>query len=306
MTADLHVGVLGASGFVGSAVVFALEQRQVLVSRLRAPRISTGARGPAQLRCELRRREVRGAIDELRQSLQSCSVVINAAGLARATAAGDNALVGADALLPAVVAEAAPDHARLIHVSSAAVQGRRTVLDESAETLPMSPYSYAKAWGELLVRERQGVSVCFRPTSVHGPARRVTQSLVRVLKSPAASVAGRGDAPTPQVLVTNVAEAIAFVATTAEEPPPIVLQPWEGLTTGELVRLLGRREPLHLPGELARGIVASTYSLGRCSGWATGVARRLEMMWFGQRQQPGWLDPRWEPPYGREAWKDLM
>jgi UDP-glucose 4-epimerase len=302
----LCVGVLGASGFIGAAVVHALEQRGVVVIRVKAPRLSSAAHNPGQLRAELQHPLVIGEIEALKDDLSDCSVVINAAGLATATAGGHDALVGADALLPGVVARATPRRARLVHVSSAAAQGRREVLDESLETEPFSPYSAAKAWGEILVRERAGETVCFRPTSVHGRDRRVTRTLVHALRSPGASVAGVGDRPTPQVLVANVGDAIAFVATTPEEPPPVVLQPWEGLTTAGLVRLLGAREPWHVPEGLARATVASAYRVGRGSGAAVGLARRLELMWFGQRQVPGWLATRWSSPCGQEAWKELV
>lgn len=301
----VRVGVLGAGGFVGAAVVDALGQRGATVRPLSAPRLSTSARDVGRLRAELRDPVLLRQIDALRSDLADCAVVVNAAGLATATAGGHDALIGADALLPAVVGVAASSRARVVHVSSAAVQGRRDVLDESFETEPFSPYSAAKAWGEVLVRERAGDTVCFRPTSVHGRGRAVTRTLARALRSPAASVAGEGDRPTPQVLVANVADAIAFVATTDQRPPPIVLQPWEGLTTSDLVRLLGGREPRHIPEPVARAAVASGYRIAHWSGRSAGVARRLDMMWFGQRQQPGWLDARWRPPYGHEAWKEI-
>lgn len=302
----MRVGVLGATGFVGAAVLDAFEQRGIAVKCVRAPRLSTSARDPSRVHAELHDRLVMGEIEVLRVDLEGCSVVVNAAGLASATAGGRDSLVGADALLPGVVARATPRGARLVHVSSAAVQGRREVLDESSEMAPFSPYSAAKAWGEVLVRERAGETVCFRPTSVHGRDRPVTRTLARVLRSPVASVAGKGDRPTPQVLVANVADAIAHVATTREKPPPVVLQPWEGLTTAGLVRMLGGREPRHVPDPLARTAVASAYRVGRQTGGAAGFARRLEMMWFGQCQEPGWLDSRWSPPRGHEDWKELV
>ncbi|MCD4523762.1 NAD(P)-dependent oxidoreductase [Nocardioides sp. cx-173] len=299
------MAVLGATGFLGSAVVEALDRHGAVTQRVRAPRLSTSARGEALVRGELQRFDLVHEIESLRHLLADCSVVVNAAGLATATAGGNDALVGADALLPAAVAVAAPPHARLVHVSSAAVQGRRAVLDESTEMEPFSPYSAAKAWAEDLVRARAGDTVCFRPTSVHGPGRAVTRTLALALRSPAASVAGRGDRPTPQVLVTNVADAIAHVATTDEKPPPVVLQPWEGLTTAGLVRVLGDREPRHVPEALAQRILALGFRAGTRSGRVAGLTRRLEMMWFGQRQAPGWLDTRWRPPYGHDAWKEL-
>jgi nucleoside-diphosphate-sugar epimerase len=274
------------------------------VTTVPSPRLTSTAGSPAALAGELDTDDVRAALAALLEALKGCDAVVNAAGVARATSTWDPAMVGANALLPLVVARARPTGARLVHVSSVAVQGRARVLDESAHYAPFSPYSASKALGE------QGLSACpdvvvFRPTSVHGPERDVTRSLVRALSSPVASVAGPGDGATPQVLVQNVADAVAFVTLTAETPPRIVLQPSEGLTVAELVRLVGHREPTHVPTSVARLVVRSGAGLGRWSGPVAGMTRRLEMMWFGQQQAGSWLDGRWSAPVGHEGWREL-
>lgn len=283
--------VLGATGFVGSHVVTALERRGATVSKLRAPRLSTAARTPGELCHDA---ESEAALAELRHELARYHVVVNAAGCAAATSALDDELVGANALLPAVVASARPARSRLVHVSSAAVQGRKRFLDETPERQPFSAYSQSKTWGEMVL-DGKADTVIFRPTSVQGADRRVTRSLVRFATSRAASVAGAGDRPTPQVLIENVADAIAFVAL-APDPPPIVLQPWEGLTTGGLLRRLGNAEPVHLPVIAARAILACATLGGHLLPAGAGLARRLEMAWFGQAQVPTWLETvGWTP-----------
>ncbi|MDR7252076.1 hypothetical protein J2X46_001052 [Nocardioides sp. BE266] len=272
---------------------------------VRAPRLDTGARTASDLQAELSRADVTAEIERLRGELADARAVVNAAGLAHATGAGDD-LFGANALLPAVVADAAPAGVRLVHVSSAAVQGRRDPLDETTERAPFSPYSSSKALGEQLVGQRAG-TVCFRPTSVHGADRAVTRSLHRVVSSPLASVAGWGDGPTPQVLVENVADAVAHVVLVQESPPEVVLQPWEGLTVAGLVRDLGGREPHHLWTWLARLLVRLLTVVGALVPPAAGVARRLEMLWFGQGQVAGWLTAAgWSAPMDRRRWKDMM
>ncbi|WP_267895260.1 NAD-dependent epimerase/dehydratase family protein [Nocardioides terrigena] len=297
--------MLGASGFVGSHVVSALIRRGAEVTAVRAPRLSTSARSVPDLRGELEMSHVKAESDRLRAELAGASTVINAAGLAHATGGGDD-LFGANALLPAVVAEAMEDGARLVHVSSAAVQGRMSPLDESNTRAPFSPYSASKALGEELVAQRAD-TVCFRPTSVHGPDRQVTRSLSRLVSSRVASVAGRGDGPTPQVLVDNVADAVAFIALTQQIPPAVVLQPHEGLTVAGLVRSLGGREPLHVATWLARPLVRMLSELGSVLPPIAGVARRLEMLWFGQHQVDGWLTTTdWSAPESVERWKDMM
>lgn len=297
------VAVLGSTGFVGSAVVAAVRARGVEVLPVPAPRLRTAARSVDQLEAEAAREDNAA----LAAALAEADVVINAAGLADATAGGEDDLFGANALLPLAVARALARRepaARFVHVSSASVQGRTPLLDESRTVAPFSPYSTAKALGEQVVVGRPGV-VVFRPTSVHGRQRPVTQRLVSVLGSRVASVAGAGTRPTPQVLVANTADAIAFTALAAD-PPEIVLQPADGLTTAELVRVVGRREPRHVPDPVARGAVTVLTAAGDRLPRVTVTGRRLEMMWFGQDQVRGWLeDAGWTPVVGIEGWGQL-
>lgn len=299
-----QVAVLGASGFLGGAVVEALRARGATVTPVRAPRLTSAGRSPAAMEAELQTDGARGALTSLRDALHGCDAVVNAAGVARATSSWDEEMVGANALLPLVVAHARPSAARLVHLSSVAVQGRGRVLDESSHYSPFSPYSASKALGEQALEACPDV-VVFRPTSVHGPDREVTRTLVRVLSSPGASVAGPGDGATPQVLIQNVADAVAFVTLAAENPPRVVLQPSEHLTVRELVMVLGHREPRHVPPSVARLLVSLGAGLGRWSGPVAGASRRLEMMWFGQEQAGSWLDGRWSAPVGREGWREL-
>jgi nucleoside-diphosphate-sugar epimerase len=244
------------------------------------------------------------AVADLRDRLLGCSAVVNAAGIAVATQGLTPELLGANALLPVVVEAARPPGARLVHVSSAAVQGSRPELDETSELAPFSPYSRSKALAEQALAGRPHV-VVYRPTSVHGAGREVTRTLVRVLASPLASVAGRGAGPTPQVLVSNVGDGIAFVTLCEEDPPPVVLHPSEGLSVADLVRRLGGREPRHVPDRIARTLVATGRRLGRHQSTVAGVARRLELMWFGQAQAESWLQGRWSAPVAPDGWDRL-
>jgi nucleoside-diphosphate-sugar epimerase len=297
------VAVVGASGFVGRHVADALRARNVAVVAVRAPRLVSSARSVDALIRDLD--SYAATAVDLATVLSTVDVVINAAGQATAVGGSDDALFGANAVLPAVVALAAARvGARFVHVSSAAVQGRRLILDETSELAPFSPYSASKALGEELLRAVSADAIIFRPTSVHGMDRDVTRTLIRYARGPFPLVAAPGTDVTPQVDVRNVADAIAFVALSPESPPSVVLQPSEGFTTTSLLRALGATHVRTIPRAPARLLVAVLFLLGGLAPPFAGVARRLEMLWFGQAQKQGWLADRWHPVTRLEHPKD--
>jgi nucleoside-diphosphate-sugar epimerase len=302
--------VVGASGFVGSAVVAHLRAAGAVVTPLAAPRLS--ADPGAGARTLATDAVTHPAVENLAAALRGASlagpagttgpagtsgphdvVVVNAAGRATPDAPASAELTGANALLPAVLAVACAQAGvnRLVHLSSAAVQGRRPVLDESPELEPFSPYSAAKAAGEealALTVVRPPSVVTLRATSVHGPGRPTTEKLARFASSAAASVAGRGDRPTTVCHVDDLAALVRFVGE-APSPPAVVLQPWTGATTGGVLRSLsGGREPRHVPVVLARASVGAGHALARLRPGLAGTVRRVEVLWFGQQQVSGW------------------
>lgn len=301
MTVVSRVAVVGASGFIGQAVVRALALDGIDAVAVRAPRVEHSGMvdGPSDWLgvYEAQIQEIADQVDD------PVDAIINAAGLADATSGRPDALVGANAILPRLCREAArrAGAGRFVHISSAGVQGRMAVLDESARVAPISDYTRSKAIGEAWLADCPE-TVIYRPTSVHGVGRPVSRQLTRVARSRIASVGGDGAWPTPQVLVDNVASACTFLATTAEPTPSVVLHPWEGMTASSVLEVLGGSPPRHVPEWLARQIVRSAYWGGpRASGWV-GRVRRVEMMWFGQDQTESWLSSRWRPVIGLEGW----
>jgi nucleoside-diphosphate-sugar epimerase len=283
--------VLGGSGFVGSAVLRALLDAGIEARAARAPRLTTtaataGALGEAAARVD---------ITDLRAVLEGAAVVVNAAGLATPAAGGGVELSGANALLPAVVARAAAAAGvgRLIHLSSAAVQGRVPVLDETDTVHPFSAYSRSKALGEqalaLVAAGEPGLSVVtLRATSVQGQGRPTTAALARLARSPLASVAAPGTARSPITSVEALADLVLAVGLHDGPVPPRVLQPWEGLTVRTVLEAAGGR-PRVLPAALCRCAVGGGYALSSLlRRRLDGHVRRLELMWFGQDQVPGW------------------
>lgn len=297
----MRIAVIGASGFVGRAVMEALCSRGHDVTAVVAPRIVASTYEP-----EL----YEPTVATLSRCLEGVDGVVNCAGVPDASSQDAARLFGANAVVPALVARALHrrlDVVRFVHVSSAVVQGRRSELDDSQEVDAFSVYAQSKAEGESLVRQELPLgSVIFRPPSVHSPDRRVTRGIAKIASSPVRSVAGPGPRPSPQALIANVGDAIAFLITCAETPPSVVIHPWEGVTTTRLMQALGGRRPHSIPGPIARGI---TTVLGTAGRWLPGVAptaRRVEMMWFGQGQQESWLTiAGWAPPVGPEGWDSL-
>lgn len=230
------VGVVGGSGFIGSAVVDALIVGGCSVQVVRSPRLPRMSPSLATRYVESGPR----VLDELIDALERCDVVINAAGSAHAASRDLKALTSANAAVPAIVAAAARavGAKRYVHVSSAAVQGRRQVLDASRHYDPFSDYSRSKVLGEDLVdKYASDIAVVYRPPSVHGVGRSQTRSVARFAASPLGSVAGPGTSPSPQALVGNIGSAVAFLATTTQQPPSIVSHPWEGLTVADVMEL---------------------------------------------------------------------
>lgn len=293
---------MGSSGFIGTAVVEHLTKNGVDVHRVKAPRIELDPSLSSGAHVAQTARNIPTA-HSLRREFANVDVVINAAGLAAPDAPASPTLFGANALLPAVVAVAASQAgvSRLLHLSSAAVQGDRPVLDASMHLSPFSPYSRAKALGELgLLQVASAPSfasdLCIvRATSVQGHGRPTTRRLQWLAGSPLASVASPGTQPSVVSSVAGLAQFLYELGTTTDEVPHIVVQPWEGLSVLDVLEVAGGRKPFILPRALCRAVVTGGKLAGLIVPRLAGAARRIEVLWFGQKQ----LDARQGcPPFG--------
>ncbi|PPB50690.1 epimerase [Arthrobacter pityocampae] len=294
--------VLGGSGFVGSAVLRALDAAGLDAHALPAPRLATAAATPAALLAAADATDTAG----LATAFAGFDVVVNAAGLATPSAPDGAALLGANALLPAVVVRAASAAGarRVIHLSSAAVQGRTGLLDETGTVRPFSAYSRSKALGEQALalaaaREPSLSVVTVRATSVQGEGRPTTAALARLARSPLASVASPGTARSPITSVDSLADLVLALGRYDGALPPRVLQPWEGLTVRTVLEAAGGH-PRTLPAALCRAAVRGGYALSSLvRGRLDGHVRRVELMWFGQDQVTGWVTDQGLVPAAR-------
>lgn len=303
------VAVFGATGFVGRAVVSAL--RGLEVRPIGAPRLRSDARS---LTAALSASSVdTHLLEQLTSELQGVDVVINAAGDPDASSLDGDRLYGANAVVPGVLLRAARAAGveRFVHVSSAVVQNDKAVLDSSECMRPFSAYSGSKVLGEEVVRELAdgGIEVVrYRPPSVHAPGRRVTQRIARIARTPLGSVASPGDQPSPQALLPNVADAVAFLAVSPLTPPTVVHHPSEDVTVTSLMEDLGGgRRPTRIPRPLARLVVLAARLLGRLHHPTAANARRVEILWLGQAQDRSWLqEAGWQPVVSRDGWRELV
>jgi len=336
------VVVFGATGFVGGAVAEAITASGGEVTPLSARRLraepfrvvelansltATAAGGAAARRTGspaapdfettfdgmLRTGLVdTGFVDDVASSLAGHDAVVNAAGLPDATAPATPELFGANALWPLVLGLACEraGTVRLVHVSTAAVQGRTRVLDDGPQHAPVSPYAQAKALGEQLLTGLAGTSrlsiTLFRPPSVHGSGRDLTRAFARWCDRFPLVVSGQGDQPVPVALIGNVAEAlVALVA--ADEPPLIVSHPSEGHTVRSLYESFapGRRI-WSLPPGVVRAALRALEPVGRVFPPVAAVSRRPELLLLGQAQGPSWLEgQRFVLPLGHAEWAEL-
>lgn len=300
-----RIAIVGGTGFIGSQIVEEARHAGIACTVVKSPRLyvhNTPALGdgPPELDEAL--------VAQVADQLRGYAVVINAAGISDAGQSSEDALVAANALLPLLLANASirAGVRRFIHISSAAVQGRE-LLDETPRVAPFSPYSRSKALGEqwLSTVPRSDLEVSIlRPTSVHGRGRRVTQQVIRLASGPFSSYAGTPRS-TPQTLAVTVARSVLKVATYTGDAPRIVLTPDERLTTESFLRLVSGRRPKKVPEPLARLMVRAAEIAGRLHPRLASYARRLELLWFGQKRDRGWLDGDASILASPDAWRDL-
>lgn len=317
------LAVVGATGFVGSGLLAYGRSVGADIGAVALPRVglhppidepAPGTIGDAAARW---RRANPCAFDRLCAALAAFDVVINAAGDARASAgpADSGNLLAANAVLPAVVAGAA--HAagvrRMVHVSTAAVQGRLDPLDETALHLPLSPYAASKAQGERFLLEADPLQgqicdqlVVYRPTSVQAVGHRATRSFVRLLgRLPAVPVGGATTRPVPVVQFDNVAAGILFAAA-MPEAVSIVLQPDEAMTVQRLLELFGARRIVPVPSRITRVTLDQVARVTSSSAYLTSRLRWAELLLRGQATRAkALMAAGFVVPVGDEGWEAL-
>jgi nucleoside-diphosphate-sugar epimerase len=280
----MRVAIFGASGFVGTSVAQELHRRGHAVSMLAAPRLTAVIESL---------QDVHTSVDDdltqgLKRALSGHDVVVNCAGLAMPDAPLSPALTGANAVLPVLLYRASHQAGaqRFIHVSSAAVQGRRPILDESLDFDWQSPYARSKGLGELALLEERSDgcdALIYRATSVQSMERSITRTLLRLAHLRRVPLVGDGQQPLPLSLRDTTADAVAHLCE-ASQFSSVNVHPWEGMTAARFLHLVNPKVRfVPIPTTAALLGVESLWTLGTRLSSAAAVAKRIELLTTGQR-----------------------
>ena len=293
--------VVVGTGFVGSALAAALKSRSVTHRIVHAPRVrhemyATTAQTMAAVATAVNQCE----IEKLAEAFVGASVVVNAAGLATPGAPASTSLSGANGLLPGLIFAAAirAGVRCMIHLSSVAVQGRARLLTESERKRPQSAYGRSKALGEdtALQLSRADPNLrtqlrILRATSVQGPRR--SHLGCTDPHSKVADGERRGHRGPTQSCIkfagANLGNSRACRGSPMRRRSSCSLGKGLQLASSALQQF-GATNLLKLPTPFCRMALWAGYAISRgLRGRFDADLRRLEIMWFGQRQVPGWL-----------------
>jgi UDP-glucose 4-epimerase len=278
-----RVVVLGARGFIGSAVTSALARH----SRLELVPVSR-RHGNGHAVADLTSPE------SLRAVIAPGDIVVNCAGYANATdatTAGKRRFqeVNVDGVAALAEACALRNACQLVHLSSVAAMGPWAVkgVDEQMLLAPRSPYAVSKLESERVLerfRERLFVTI-LRPTSIFGEGRGLARALCRLSSLPLVPLPAAGSAAVPFCYVGNLVHGLMLtLGNVSCSGQVFIVGDERSYTLREVVvafaRALGRR-PVLLPVPAAAAIVAASLAEKR--------AARRDSIPFIDRQRVGSL-----------------
>ena len=282
------VGVVGSGGFIGSAVAARLEARGIAhrsISRISGIDAQPG--DPLKIATKSFQTNS-SAFGEILEQFSRLTAIVNCAGAATPTSRDHTNMWQTNTLLPcllSVLCQASSNQPRLIHVSSAAVQGNSRTLDETPHTNPLSLYASTKASAERALLEAHSYkkTTIYRATSVMGAERSISQQLARLYSGPISPIVGSGKAQLPLASLENTADALVFLATHPTSKQ-IALHPWEGATQLSVANALRSERAIRVRLPLPSGAERVSRRVTSLPAPLGPILRRVDLQVFGQQQ----------------------
>jgi nucleoside-diphosphate-sugar epimerase len=296
--------VTGATGFVGSHLVEALQRGQVEVTALaRSPEKAAvlQARGIHVIAADLHH------IDGLRRAAAGQDVIYHVAGMIAARNEAEFFRANRDGTGNLVDAASAAGRSRFVFISSLAAGGpapRGLPLDGTEQPRPVTAYGRSKLAAEDVVRGSALAWTIVRPPIVYGPRDREILKLFRIARLGVAPVFGDGSQELSAVHAADLASALLAVAGAESTQGRIynACHP-EVFTSAAFGRAVGTAMgrsvgALRIPKPLGRLLLSLTETTARLAGQTTILTTDKAHEFF----QPAWTgDPR--PLIRETGWK---
>lgn len=285
----------GATGFIGSHLVEALQQNGVTITVLaRSPQKSAAllAGGVTVVAGDLHSAEGLG------RATRGQDVIYHVAGSVAARSEAEFLHSNRDGTRNLIAAaEATGDRPRFILVSSLAAGGpapRGLPLDGSEPARPVTAYGRSKLAAEEAARTSSLPWSIVRPPIVYGPRDREVLKLFRIARLGIAPVFGDGSQELSAVHASDlVAALMAVAATGATEGRTYAACHREIFTSRDFARAVGAAMgravgTLRIPGSVGRALLTVTETAARIAGQRTILTSDKANEFF----QPAWTgDP---------------
>jgi dihydroflavonol-4-reductase len=297
--------VTGATGFVGSHLVEALQRHGATVTAL--------ARSPEKA-ASLTSRGVRVLAGHLHddkallQAAEDQDVVYHVAGVVAARNEAEFLRANRDGTRHVVAAAESAGTQRFVLVSSLAAGGpspRGLPLDGSEPPRPVTAYGRSKLASEEIVRSSRLHWSIVRPPMVYGPRDREVFKVFRLVRHGIAPVFGDGTQELSAVHATDLADALVSASAAPSGKTYVACHP-QVFTSAEFARVIGRAmersvRTLSIPPLLGRVLLSVTEATARLTGQTTILTADkanefFQAAWTGD-PTPLISDTGWRPGY---------
>jgi len=301
--------VTGATGFVGSHLVDALQRRGATVTAL-----ARSAEKAASLTSQGIRVVAGHLHDEtaLLQAARDQDVVYHVAGVVAARNEAEFLRANRDGTKHVVAAAESAGTRNFVLVSSLAAGGpspRGLALDGSEPPRPVTSYGKSKLASEEVVRSSRLQWSIVRPPMVYGPRDREVLKVFRLVRYGIAPLFGDGTQELSAIHAADLANALVLASEAPTGKTYVACHP-EIFTSEEFARVIGRTmkrsvRTLKVPPLLGRALLSVTEATARLTGQTTILTADkanefFQAAWTGD-PTPLISDTGWQPGYDLQA-----